>query len=120
MGPAPFLGVGVPATDQVTALPAGAAVRLLSAYARAVSALLWWLIPIGATVLAVAWAMYRARPERPTEAIEGMEHLRRMQMAMERPLPQQAPVDKERRRLGLGRGRAQEDPEPGTPADPAQ
>lgn len=52
-----------------------------------VSALLWWLIPIGATVLAVAWAMYRARPERPTEAIEGMEHLRRMQLAMQRPLP---------------------------------
>lgn len=51
------------------------------------SALLWWLIPIGATVLAVAWAMYRARPERPTEAIEGMEHLRRMQLAIQRPLP---------------------------------
>lgn len=93
---------------------------MLSAYAMGVSALLWWLIPIGATVLAVAWAMYRARPERPTEAIEGMEHLRRMQMAMERPLPQQAPVNKERRRLGLGRGRAQEDPEPDTPPDPAQ
>ena len=93
---------------------------MLSAYAMDVSALLWWLIPIGATVLAVAWAMYRARPERPTEAIEGMEHLRRMQMAMERPLPQQAPVNKERRRLGLGRGRTQEDPEPDTPPDPAQ
>jgi len=60
---------------------------LVSAYAICVSALLWWLIPVGATVLAVAWAMYRARPERPTEAIEGMEHLRRMQMAIQRPLP---------------------------------
>jgi hypothetical protein len=68
------------------------------------SALLWWLIPIGATVLAVAWAIYRARPERPTEAIEGMEHLRRMQLAMERPLPQEAP-DSGRRKRGVGRGR---------------
>jgi len=65
-----------------------------------VSALLWWLIPIGATVLAVAWAMYRARPERPTEAIEGMEHLRRMQLAMERPLPQESPDKRRRRTLG--------------------
>lgn len=64
------------------------------------SALLWWLIPIGATVLAVAWAMYRARPERPTEAIEGMEHLRRMQLAMERPLPQESPGKGRRRTLG--------------------
>ena len=76
--------------------------RQRSAYARAVSALLWWLIPIGATILAVAWAMYRARPERPTEAIEGMEHLRRMQLAMERPLPQEEP-GKARRRLSRGR-----------------
>ncbi|MFM7144944.1 MAG: hypothetical protein ACKOW5_01250 [Actinomycetales bacterium] len=68
------------------------------------SALLWWLIPIGATVLAVAWAIYRARPERPTEAIEGMEHLRRMQLAMERPLPQEAPGSARRKR-GVGRGR---------------
>ena len=73
-----------------------------SAYASEVSALLWWLIPIGATVLAVAWAMYRARPERPTEAIDGMEHLRRMQLAMERPLPQEAPGKGRRRRM-LGR-----------------
>jgi len=71
-----------------------------SAYAREVSALLWWLIPIGATILAVAWAMYRARPERPTEAIEGMEHLRRMQLAMERPLPQESPDKRRRRTLG--------------------
>jgi hypothetical protein len=75
-----------------------------------VSALLWWLIPIGATVLAVAWAMYRARPERPTEAIEGMEHLRRMQLAMERPLPQQAP-EKARRRMAFGRGSGSQSPD---------
>jgi len=80
-----------------------------------VSALLWWLIPIGATVLAVAWAIYRARPERPTEAIEGMEHLRRMQLAMERPLPQEQ-ADKARRRRGLGRGRDEDEADPSSPA----
>jgi len=52
-----------------------------------VSALLWWLIPIGATVLAVLYVMYRSRPEKPIEAHDGMERLRRMQDAMQRPLP---------------------------------
>lgn len=95
------------------------------------SALLWWLIPVGATILAVAWAMYRARPERPTEAIEGMEHLRRMQMAMERPLPQDAPIPevKQRRLLSRrsmgsadagGRPGGAEPAAPGTPANPAR
>ena len=53
------------------------------------SALAWWLIPIVATVLAITWAAWRARPERPTEAHDGMESLKRMQSAMERPLPTQ-------------------------------
>lgn len=55
------------------------------------SALAWWLIPIAATVLAVGWAALRARPEPPTEAHEGMEQLRRMQEAMNRPLPGPSP-----------------------------
>lgn len=61
-------------------------------YPEGVSALAWWLIPIVATVLAIAWAAWRARPERPTEAHDGMESLRRFQSAMEKPLP----VDRER------------------------
>ena len=72
---------------------------------------------MGATVLAVAWAIYRARPERPTEAIEGMEHLRRMQLAMERPLPQEQ-SDKARRRRGVGRGRDEDEADPSSPAGP--
>ena len=53
-----------------------------------VSVLLWWLIPIGITVLAVLWAALRARPARPAAGHDGMAGLRRFQDAMERPLPQ--------------------------------
>lgn len=49
--------------------------------------LAWWLIPIGATVLAVAFVMLRSRPSKPTTAEDSMETLRRMQQAMERPMP---------------------------------
>lgn len=52
------------------------------------SALAWWLIPIGATVLAVLFVMLRARPAKPTTAEDSMASLRRMQRAMERPLPE--------------------------------
>jgi len=48
---------------------------------------MWWLIPIGATVLAIAWAMLRSRPARPISTDEGIDSLRRMQDAMNRQLP---------------------------------
>lgn len=51
------------------------------------SALLWWLIPIGATVLALVFVLLRSRPAKPTAPSDSMERLRRMQEAMERPLP---------------------------------
>ena len=51
------------------------------------SALAWWLIPIGATVLAVLFVMLRSRPAKPTTTEDSMERLRRMQEAMERPMP---------------------------------
>lgn len=51
------------------------------------SALVWWLIPIVATVLAVLFVMLRSRPAKPTTTEDAMEGLRRMQEAMERPLP---------------------------------
>lgn len=53
------------------------------------SALAWWLIPLGATVLAVAFVALRSRPSKPTTAEDSMERLRRMQEAMERPMPSQ-------------------------------
>lgn len=51
------------------------------------SALAWWLIPLGATILAVLFVMLRSRPAKPTTAEDSMERLRRMQEAMERPMP---------------------------------
>lgn len=55
-------------------------------------ALLWWLIPLGATVLAVLFVMLRSRPVKPSTTEDSMERLRRMQEAMERPLPGNARV----------------------------
>jgi len=57
------------------------------------SALMWWLIPLGATFLAVGYAMYRGRPERPMEGQEGMQTLRAFQEAMNRPMPPELPLD---------------------------
>ena len=60
------------------------------------SALAWWLIPIGATVLAVLFVMMRSRPSKPTTAQDAMDNLKRMQEAMERPLPpNERPVEEE-------------------------
>jgi hypothetical protein len=52
-----------------------------------VSALAWWLIPLVATILAVLFVTLRSRPAKPTTAEDSMERLRRMQEAMERPMP---------------------------------
>ncbi len=60
-------------------------------YPRDVSALIWWLIPISATVIAVLWVTFRSRPEKPTEAVKGMANLRRLADAMERPMPEDRP-----------------------------
>lgn len=71
-----------------TALTGGAGSRTVRpGYPRHVSALIWWLIPISATIIAVLWATFRSRPEKPTEAVKGMENLRRLADAMERPMP---------------------------------
>ena len=59
------------------------------------SALAWWLIPIGATVLADLFVMLRSRPSKPTSAEDAMTSLRRMQEAMERPLPDLGELPKE-------------------------
>ena len=50
-------------------------------------ALLWWLIPIGTTALAILYVVYRSRPAKPIDPRDSMENLRRLQDAMERPLP---------------------------------
>lgn len=58
------------------------------AYPVGVNALMWWLLPLGATALAIAWVMLRGRPARPAQPHEGIESLRRMQDALQKPLPQ--------------------------------
>ncbi len=65
------------------------------------SALAWWLIPIGATVLAIAFVMLRGRPAKPQTSGDDRK-LQRMAEAMERPLPVEGP----------------EDPRPVRPGDP--
>jgi len=52
-----------------------------------VSTLAWWLIPVGATLLAIGWAAFTSRPRKPAPAKDAMEGLRRFGDAMERPLP---------------------------------
>ncbi len=69
------------------------------------SNLAWWLIPIAATILAVAWAALRSRPAKPTQAADAMENLRRLNDAMERPMPKQnpSPGPEAGRSSGLGK-----------------
>lgn len=50
-------------------------------------AMAWWLIPIGATALALAWAALRTRPTREPDPHEAMADQARFREAMERPLP---------------------------------
>ena len=78
------------------------------------SALAWWLIPLVATVLAVLFVMLRSRPAKPTTAEDSMERLRRMQEAMERPMPSSGNV-----RLSDPAGTRSATHDPGDPADPA-
>jgi hypothetical protein len=80
-----------------------------------VSALAWWLIPLVATVLAVLFVMLRSRPAKPTTAEDSMQRLRRMQEAMERPMPSSGNV---RISDPAGTPDAAPDASPGGPADP--
>jgi hypothetical protein len=77
-----------------------------------VSALAWWLIPLVATVLAVLFVMLRSRPTKPTTAEDSMQRLKRMQEAMERPMPSTGNVR-------ISDPAATPDATPGDPADPA-
>lgn len=51
------------------------------------SPLAWWLIPLGATLLAVVWVSWRSRPRRPAEAEDAIATRQKFKAAMERPLP---------------------------------
>ena len=51
------------------------------------SVLLWWLIPVAATFLALGWVAVRNRPSKPVDAEQGMADLERFRQAMAKPLP---------------------------------
>lgn len=51
------------------------------------SVLLWWLIPVIATLIALAWVALRNRPSRPADAAQGMAEMERFREAMAKPLP---------------------------------
>ena len=51
------------------------------------SVLLWWLVPVAATLLALAWVGLRSRPSKPVDAQQGMADLERFRQAMSKPLP---------------------------------
>lgn len=60
------------------------------------SALLWWLIPLGATLAALGWAAWRSRPARQIDMHASMSDQERFRQAMARPLPGGSPARSER------------------------
>jgi len=49
-----------------------------------VEALRWWLIPLGATALAVAWVVWVSRPRPPADTHDSLAKHRRFLEAMDR------------------------------------
>lgn len=66
------------------------------------SALMWWLIPIGATLLALLWAAWRSRPARQINMHTSIHDQARFTAAMRRPMPR---PDSARRRDPHGASR---------------
>jgi hypothetical protein len=58
-------------------------------------AMAWWLIPIVATLLAVAWVTWRARPPRRADAHESLAAHRRFTEALSPPADQPMAQDAE-------------------------
>lgn len=57
------------------------------------SALAWWLIPIGITALAILIVVLRnRRPSAPVRTSDGIESMQAMRRAMRRPHPGQQPT----------------------------
>lgn len=50
-------------------------------------AMAWWLIPIVATLLAVVWVTWRARPRRPVDPHHSLAAHRRFTEALSPPTP---------------------------------
>lgn len=50
-------------------------------------AILWWLIPLGATALAIAWVGWMNRPRPPADTHDTVAEHRRFREAMGRDVP---------------------------------
>lgn len=53
----------------------------------------WWLIPIVATLCAIAWVTWRARPKRPADPHDSLAAHRRFTEAMGHPTPTSKVID---------------------------
>lgn len=49
------------------------------------SAIAWWIVPAVATLAAIAWTHWAARPRRPEGVTESVENYRKLRAAMARP-----------------------------------
>ncbi len=82
------------------------------------SALLWWLIPLGATLIALTWATARSRPRRMADTHETVGDLARFRAAMRKPLPADRPTA-EQRPVRPSRATRASAPRPGRARRPA-
>ncbi len=46
------------------------------------SAIVWWIVPAVATLAAIGWTHWAARPRRPEGVTESVENYRKLQAAM--------------------------------------
>jgi hypothetical protein len=85
------------------------------------SALLWWLIPLAATVIALLWAAARSRPRRAADTHETVGDMARFRAAMRRPLPSERLAAERRRRPAASRpGSAATPPASGSTSRPGR
>ncbi len=63
------------------------------------SVVAWWIVPIVATLAAIAWTRWAARPRRPEGVIASVESYRRARDAMApKPAPRREAVEDRRKR----------------------
>ncbi len=51
------------------------------------SALAWWLVPIGATIVAIGWVSWASRPKPPADVHATLESYERFRRALGTPPP---------------------------------
>jgi hypothetical protein len=60
-------------------------------------ALVWWLVPLAAFLLALAWVSVRNRPRPPADPHESMAEHERFRQAMQSPVAEPSPLRARRR-----------------------